>query len=273
MTSQIMLLTGCASGIGRHLAGALSRRGHRIVATDVDEEGLARAAKASAWNRNRVALHRLDVRREEDWEAALDATERAYGALDVLMNVAGFLQPACVTEIGARDVELTLDVNVKGVILGTRAAARRMTARGAGHIVNIGSLAGLSPVPGLSLYSASKFAVRGFSLSAAMELGPKGVGLTLLMPDAVDTPMLDKQVPYEEAAMTFSGSRPLTVEDIERAIVEVVLPKRPLELALPLARGLLARLATAAPAVVKGLGPSFIELGKKKQERWKQRKA
>lgn len=271
MTSQIMLLTGCASGIGRHLAGALSRHGHRVLATDVDEEGLARAA--SAWSRERVHMHRLDVRREEDWEAAFDAAERAFGAVDVLMNVAGFLQPAYVPEIGARDVALTLDVNVKGVILGTRAAAKRMLLRGSGHIVNIGSLAGLSPVPGLSVYSASKFAVRGFTLSAAMELGPKGVAVTLVMPDAVDTPMLDKQVPYEEAAMTFSGSRPLTVEDIERAVIDVVLPKRPLEVALPLARGLLARLATAAPAIVKDLGPAFVTLGKKKQERWKQHKA
>jgi len=272
MASQIMLLTGCASGIGRHLAGALSARGHRILATDVNEEGLARAAKERGWDPARVTTHRLDVRSEEAWEAALDAAERAFGGLDVLLNVAGFLQPAYVRDIAVKEMELTFDVNVIGVVLGTRAAARRMVPKGAGHVVNVGSLASLTPVPGLSIYAASKFAVRGFTLSAAMELRGTGVSVTLLMPDAVDTPMLDKQIPYEEAAMTFSGSKPLTVEDIERAIVEEVLPRRPLEVAIPASRALLARLATAAPAVVAGLAPRFVKLGRRKQERIKQQK-
>src|SRR6185295_6401487 len=111
--------------------------------------------------------------------------------------------------------------------------ARRMIPAHRGHIVNIGSLASLSPVPGLSLYVASKFAVRGFTLSAAMELREHGVSVTLIMPDAVETPMLDKQVAYKEAAMTFSGQRPLTVHDIERLIVDTVLPYKPLEAAIP----------------------------------------
>lgn len=267
-----MLLTGCASGIGRHLAGALSARGHHLVATDVNEEGLAREAEARGWDRSRVRLVRLDVRREEDWEAALDEAERAFGGAEVVMNIAGFLQPAYVQDLDAKDLALQLDVNVKGVVLGTRAAARRMLKRGSGHIVNIGSLAGLTPLPGLSIYAASKFAVRGFTLSAAFELRPRGVDVTLLMPDAVDTPMLDKQIGYEEAAMTFSGSRALTVEDIERAIVEEVLPHRPLELAIPTSRALLARLATAAPGAVQRLAPLFVKMGRKKQAQIKRDK-
>ena len=241
MASQIMLLTGCASGIGRHLAGALSARGHRIVATDLDEAALAREAEARRWDPALVKLRRLDVRSEQDWDAAVDAAVTAFGRLDVVMNIAGYLHPAYVADLTARDVDLHFDVNAKGVALGTRAAARRMIAQRAGHIVNIGSLASLAPVPGLSLYSASKFAVRGFSLAAAMELAAHGVAVTLVMPDAVETPMLDKQVAYEEAAMTFSGSRSLTVEDVERVIVETVLPGRPLEVTIPLSRGLLAR--------------------------------
>lgn len=270
MSSQTMLLTGCASGIGRHLTGVLSARGHRIVATDVNEEGLAREADARGWDRSRVTLRKLDVRREEDWEAALDAAEKALGGLDVVMNIAGYLHPAYVQDIGTKELDLQLDVNVRGVVLGTRAAARRMIPRRAGHIVTVGSLAGLTPVPGLSIYSASKFAVRGFTLSAAFELNPHGVAVTLVMPDAVDTPMLDKQIGYEEAAMTFSGSRALTVEDIEKAIVEEVLPRRPLEVAIPTSRAVLARLATAAPAAVQRLAPVFVKKGRRKQEKIKQ---
>jgi 3-oxoacyl-[acyl-carrier protein] reductase len=261
-----MLLTGSASGIGRHLTGALAARGHQVLATDVNDEALAREAKARGWDASRVHLARLDVRSHTDWEKALDAAESAFGPVDVVMNVAGVLQPAYVQDIAIETLALQLDVNVKGVVLGTRAAAKRMIPRREGHIVNIGSLASLSPVPGLSIYAASKFAVRGFTLSAAMELREHGVSVSLVMPDAVDTPMLDKQVGYEEAAMTFSGPRALTVEDIERTIVDVVLPKRPLELALPPSRAFLARFATAAPAMVQGLTPFFVKLGKKKQQ-------
>jgi 3-oxoacyl-[acyl-carrier protein] reductase len=271
MASQVMLLTGCASGMGRHLAGALSARGHSVVATDLDEVGLAREAEARGWDRARVKLRRLDVRSEQDWDAAVDAAVDAFGRLDVVMNIAGYLHPAYVADLSMRDVDLHFDVNAKGVVLGTRAAARRMIAQGSGHIVNVGSLASLAPVPGLSLYSASKFAVRGFTLAAAMELAPRGVAVTLVMPDAVETPMLDKQVAYEEAAMTFSGPRSLTVEDIERLIVETVLPERPMEVTIPLARGLLARFANTAPAVARRLAPRLLDAGKRKQARIKRR--
>ncbi|APR83459.1 short-chain dehydrogenase [Minicystis rosea] len=269
MTPKIMILTGCASGIGRHLTGVLATRGHKILATDVNEEALGREAKARGWDRARVELRKLDVRSEADWEAAFDATERAFGELDVLLNIAGYLQPAYVQDIAAKDLDLTIDVNVKGVVLGTRAAARRMIPKRTGHIVNVGSLASLTPVPGLSIYAASKFAVRGFTLSAAFELKRHGIAVTLVMPDAVDTPMLDKQIGYEEAAMTFSGPRALTVEDIEKAIVEEVLPHRPLEIALPPSRAAIARLATAAPAAVQRLAPLFVKMGRKKQEKIK----
>lgn len=267
MTTNLrMVLTGCASGIGRHLAGVLSARGHRVLATDVNEDALRREHAERGWERRGVTVARLDVRREEDWEAALDAAERSFGGLDVVFNIAGYLNPGYVVDLTAKDVDLHMDVNVKGVVYGTRAAARRMIPKRAGHIVNFGSLASLSPVPGMSLYSASKFAVRGFSLSAAMELEPHGIALTLIMPDAVETPMLDKQVAHEEAALTFSGPRALTVDDIERLVVEEVLPRRPLEVAIPHGRGLLARAANTAPATSKRIAPLLVAKGRRRQE-------
>ena len=259
---KTIVLTGGASGIGKHLAKALSARGHNVTATDIDEKGLSELVQTAS-----LKTHALDVTQPDQWETALDAAERAFGPPDVVMNVAGFLKPGFVHETDERSIHLHIDVNVKGVIFGTRAAARRMVALGRGHIVNFGSLASLAAVPGLCLYSASKFAVRGFSLAAAAELKPHGIAVTVLMPDAVQTPMLDLQVHYEEAAMTFSGSAPLTVEDIESAIVDEVLPKRPMELALPLSRAFIARVANSAPAAALLLAPKLVEKGKKAQEK------
>ena len=261
-----MVLTGCASGIGRHLTGALARDGHRLIATDLDEVALAAAAEREGWSSERVLRRKLDVRSETEWEAVLSAAESELGGLDVLFNIAGFLNAGYVTDFTQRDLDLHLDVNAKGTMLGTRAAARRMVAAGSGHIVNIGSLASLAPVPGLSLYSASKFAVRGFTLAAATELRSRGVAVTLIMPDAVETPMLDKQVGQHEAALTFSGSKALTVQDIARLILDRVLPDRPLEVTIPQGRGLLARIANTAPEVAKALAPMLEKKGRKRQD-------
>ncbi|MEW6430905.1 MAG: SDR family oxidoreductase [Myxococcota bacterium] len=263
---RVFLVTGCASGIGRHLAGAIARRGDRVLATDVNAQGLDAAAKADGWDAAQVARATLDVRDERAWEAAVARALEAFGRLDVLLNVAGYLKPGYSHQLDAAEVDRHFDINAKGVVHGVRVVGRHFVAQRAGHVVNIGSLASMAPVPGLCLYSASKFAVRGFTLAAAQELAPHGVKVTLVMPDAVQTPMLDLQVGYEEAAMTFSGSNPLTVGDIERALFEVVLPKAPLELPLPFTRGALARLSTFLPAAVVRLAPLFTKKGRARQE-------
>jgi 3-oxoacyl-[acyl-carrier protein] reductase len=269
--SDVFLVTGCASGIGRHLTRALSSLGHQVMATDVNEAGLEAAARADGWQDARVARRRLDVREQGEWEGALAATLQRFGRCEVLLNVAGYLLPGWTTEIDAAQIDRHLDINVKGVMLGVRVVGAHFAAQGKGHVINIGSLASLAPVPGLSLYSASKYAVRGFTLAAAQELAPKGVKVSLVMPDAVQTPMLDLQVDYEQAAMTFSGPRPLTVEDIERAILDEVLPNAPLELAIPFSRGAVARLATFLPAAAIKLGPLFTKKGLAAQEKRKKK--
>jgi 3-oxoacyl-[acyl-carrier protein] reductase len=270
--TDVLVLTGCASGIGLHLTSVLSGQGHRVMATDVDEAALEKRAAERGWDPARVRIRKLDVRSEGAWEETLAAAEAAFGPVDVLMNIAGVLRPGYVCDLSPADVELHLSVNVTGTVLGTSAAARRMIARRAGHIVNFGSLASLAPVPGLSLYSASKFAVRGFSLAAAIELRPQGVAVTLVMPDAVQTPMLDLQLDYEEAALTFSGPRALTVDDIARVITDTVLPRRPMEVSLPLSRALTARLANSAPELARVLEPVLARRGRQVQERIKSRK-
>jgi 3-oxoacyl-[acyl-carrier protein] reductase len=266
--SRTFLLTGAASGIGRHLAGVLSAQDN-VLATDVNATALAAAASADGWNAARVRTHTLDVRSRTDWEAALQAALSAFGRVDVLLNVAGYLKPGDVWQLDGADIDRHFDINVKGLAQGTVVLGRYFVSQKAGHIVNIGSLASLAAAPGLALYSASKFAVRGFSIASAQELAPHGVAVSLMMPDAVKTPMLDLQVDYPQAALTFSGSRALTVEDISKVLVETVLPQRPLEVTIPLGRGVLARFADALPAVAMKIGPMLSKRGLAQQEKYK----
>ncbi len=258
-------LTGCASGIGLHLADTLQRAGHSVWATDIDIEGLRQRARERAWPDERVAVRALDIADAQAWEPAYHEAVSTLGAVDVHMNIAAYLAPSWIRDADDADVDRHFDVNVKGVVYGTRQAARHMVPRRGGHIINFASLAALAPVPGLSLYSASKYAVRSYSLAAAIELRPHEVYVTTICPDAVKTPMLDIQLDREETALTFSGAQ-LRVEDISELVLTRALPRRPLQLVIPRHRGLLARIADLFPRLGMLVRPQLTARGRARQE-------
>jgi 3-oxoacyl-[acyl-carrier protein] reductase len=258
---RVAVLTGAASGIGRCLAGVLARRGYRLAACDKDLGRLQTAAREDGWPEERVRRRAFDVRDPKGFEDAIADVRSAFGRLDLMFNVAGYLRPGYAHEAAPEEVDRHLDINVKGVIHGTRAAAAAMVPQGGGHVVNIASLAGHVPVKGLGLYSASKFAVRGFSLVAAHELRPHGIYVSAVCPDAVKTPMVDLQVDYPEAAISFSNPTLLTPDEVVRVIVDDVLVRRPLEVLIPRGRGRLARLVAAFPELGLRLAPRFAARG------------
>jgi 3-oxoacyl-[acyl-carrier protein] reductase len=143
--------------------------------------------------------------------------------------------------------------------------------QGHGHIVNIASLAALAPIPGLALYSASKYAVRAFSLAAAEDLRPHGVAVTTVCPDAVKTPMFDHQMDYPEAALTFTAPKVLAVEEVSRVILGRVLERRPLLVVIPRWRGWLARLADVLPSASRVLASVLTRQGLRRQAEWRKR--
>lgn len=259
------VVTGAASGIGRATVGELDRRGWTVLATGLEEGVLARVAAEDGWS-TRVERARLDVTVWSEWEAVASRMASA-GGWDLLCNVAGWLWPGDIAEASPEVLDRHLDVNVRGVMYGTRAAAGLMVTQGRGHVVNIASLAGLSPVPGLAAYSASKFAVRGFSLSAAMELAGRGVAVTVVCPDAVQTPMLDLQKDKPHSALVFTGGRALTAQEVASCIAGRVVRDRPLEVALPGHRGWVSRLGGLAPGLMRHLEPVLRRQGERAQAR------
>jgi 3-oxoacyl-[acyl-carrier protein] reductase len=248
---------------------ALAAQGDRVLATDLREEPLASLCESGGWPRALVHPQALDVTQAESWRAAFRVANERWGGVDVLFNVAGFLTPGYVHESNLDDVGRHLDINVKGVMFGTRIAAEHMVRAGSGHIVNIASMAAFAPIPGLSLYCASKYAVRAYSLAAAIELKDKGVAVTVVCPDAVATPMLDKQKDYEEASLTFSGPRVLTPEEVATVLAGEVLDQRPMEVALPRSRKWLARVLDTFPQLAPIVSPMFLKQGAAKRERYR----
>jgi 3-oxoacyl-[acyl-carrier protein] reductase len=247
------MVSGAASGIGRHLAHKLLQLGHRVMALDIDREGLERFVKEHAEYQERLSWRVLDVRDAKGWNDAVDSTVTRFGHLDFMLNVAGFLKPGYVHEVTPELLAQHIDINTKGAMLATQAGARHMVVQGSGHVINIASIAGIAHVPGLAAYAASKHAVRGFSLSVAHELRRHGVYVSVLCPDAVETPMLTAQEEHAEARMTFGGARPLTLVEVERAVLRVM-RTRELELivAVPFSgRALMSRVVNLMPSLAR----------------------
>lgn len=260
---RVFFLTGCAGGIGSRVSQLLLSGPGRFVLTDLNTRAVAHAVQLRPQDQPRCLIAKLDVSSLRDWQSVFGKALRTFERVDVLMNIAGFLRPGYVSDLDPADIEKHVKVNVQGVMLGTHFAAAHMRKRGSGHIVNIASLAGLSPVPGLALYSGSKFAVRGFSLSAHEELREFGVSVTTVCPGAVQTPMLTLQEQYPEASLTFSGPI-LTVDRLAQAIVRA-LTDRPRELIVPASFGLTAKIVGMFPAVGGLLKGLLLRKGRRKQ--------
>ena len=245
MDPTLIVITGAASGIGFQLAHYFEKKNSPLILLDLNGARL-RALFASKSNVHLVAG---DVSKEDTWQGVIAKAKEIHLPISHLINCAGVIRPGFLSDFALSDVDYHLDINVKGSILGTTLIGREMKFQEFGHIINISSLAGLAPVSGLSLYTASKFAIRGFSLSVAGELRDFGVFVSVVCPDLVDTPMLDLQLGYpEEAKLTFSGpNKVLQPEDIVNVVINLM-QKPKLQVAVPESRGLLAKIAGAWPA-------------------------
>lgn len=175
-------ITGGARGIGRATAEAFLTRGARVSIGDLDLDEARKAAEQIG-----ASAHRLDVADTASFDAFITAAEAEHGPVDILVNNAGVMPNGAFLDMDPALDRLMMDVNVHGVLHGMRRVLPGMVDRGRGHVVNIASLAGKFPIPGLTVYNASKFAVVGLTAATRLEMAPHGVSLTAVLPSAVDT--------------------------------------------------------------------------------------
>ena len=183
------LITGAGSGIGAALGRALDAAGAHVVCTDIDEDA-AEATAATLSSRARAA--RLDVTDADAVQGAVDDVVARAGRLDLMFNNAGIVWGGDTELLTLDQWNAIIDVNLRGVVHGVAAAYPQMLSQGHGHIVNIASMAGLTAAGQVTSYVATKHAVVGLSLALRSEAVPRGVGVTVVCPAAVETPILDK---------------------------------------------------------------------------------
>ncbi|MFE7801674.1 SDR family oxidoreductase [Nocardia sp. NPDC057440] len=183
MRGKVVVITGGARGIGLATATALRTLGAKIAIGDIDET----TVKESGAARDFEFYGKLDVTDSTSFESFLDEVERTVGPVDVLINNAGIMPTGKLVDEPDQITRRILDINVYGVILGSKLGLARMLPRNRGHVINIASLAGETHIPGLATYNASKHAVLGFTDTLREEYRGSGVEFSSVLPTLTNT--------------------------------------------------------------------------------------
>jgi len=195
--NQVVMITGAGGGIGRAIAESFAEEGAILALTDVDERGLEDLVSSLKKQEIQVAPYRMDVTKEAEIARVVEEILKDFGRVDILVNNAGVSTMNWFWELTEEEWDFNMNVNAKGVWLVTKHVAPHMIQRKKGKIVNIASMAAKIGAPLLAHYSASKFAVVGFTQAAAKELAPYGINVNAVCPGFVKTPMQDREVVWE----------------------------------------------------------------------------
>ncbi|WP_018178401.1 SDR family oxidoreductase [Jongsikchunia kroppenstedtii] len=207
----VVLITGGARGIGAATASLFAAQGAKVWIGDVDHD----VAVTTAAGISRAAALPLDVTDRDSWRAAVDTVLEADGRIDVLINNAGIMPLGAFADESDATTDLILDVNVRGMLAGMRTVVPHMVARGRGHVVNVASMAGMIPIPGMVTYNASKYGALGASLAARQEYAGTGVTVSAILPAAVRTELAS-------GAPLGKGLPAVDPEDVAAAIVKTL---------------------------------------------------
>ena len=207
LANKVALISGAARGMGATEARLFAGEGAKVVIGDIlEEEGRQTEAEINEAGGECLFI-RLDVTSESDWQRAVAATAARFGKLDVLVNNAGIYRTEGIEETSEELWDLVLEINGKGVFLGTKLAIPEMRKAGGGSIINISSVAGLTGGVGSAAYRASKGAVRLFTKATAIQYAAEGIRANSVHPGVIETPMTAPNLLADEDSRRRSAAR------------------------------------------------------------------
>ena len=189
LEGKSVAMTGGGGGLGRCYGAAMAKAGASVAVADIDPQAAQATVDAIKQAGGRAIAVKSDVTKAAEFERLLDETERAFGPLDVLLNIAGMFPRVALVDMTEDTWDAVITLNLKSVYLGSRAAIRRMLPRGKGVVLSTASGTGIRGQPKGSAYSASKAGIIGFTRAVSLELKDTGVRINCFGPGATDTPL------------------------------------------------------------------------------------
>ena len=273
LENKVMVVLGAGSGIGAATALRARTEGARVILAGINQAGLTALAAKLQSDGTKILVVPTDVRRPESTAKLASLAMELHGRVDVVVNCAGVLCPGRLEKLSEETIRREVDTNFLGTVFVTQAFLPYFRRQGGGHLVHLGSLGGIAPMPGGAIYSATKFAVRGFCLALGMELRETSIKVSIVSPDSVDTPMLEREALANGSSFSFSGSL-LKPDEVASAIVRTILHPTP-EVLVPRIRGSLTKLVNLSPRLMALLYPMLNRSGERGRkaylERLKQR--
>jgi len=252
LKNKVVIVTGGSGGIGSAIVNTLSDCGANVISVYCKN-------LPTGYSDENVSWIQADLTRSEDWDKLLSFSLEEFGKIDVLINCAGLLEPGDFSSVEESQLKKMIDINFTSLLIGIQKTLTIMKKQGFGHIINIGSLGGIVPMPYSAVYSATKFALRGFSFSVAEELKGTGVSLSLITPGSVVTKMLDYEAQADNSAMSFV-SKPISPVKVADAVLKVI-RKPGVELIIPRSQSFGSKLLIFSPNIFSSLYKILHRIG------------
>jgi NAD(P)-dependent dehydrogenase (short-subunit alcohol dehydrogenase family) len=263
---RAVLVIGAAGGIGAAIAERLAGLGARVGLADIAAGALERTRARLATRGDPVRAWPVDVRDAASLARLRDAALGVFGELDAVINCAAVIHPGAVDAVPPEVAREEIATNLLGTLHVAQTFVPYFRARRRGHVILLASLGGIVPMPGGSVYAATKFGVRGLGLSLALELRGTGVRVSVVSPDSTETPMLRAEALGGGSPMSFT-SAPLRPEAVAAAVERVLRHPR-LETLVPAARGLVGRIIAFSPGTIRAFAPLLVWLGRRGRRRY-----
>lgn len=220
--NKVIVVTGGGNGIGRELVLELLRKGARVAAVDINEKALEDTALLAGSLASKLSIHVVDITDRKAVEALVSQVQKIHGSVDGLINNAGIIQPFVrLNSLEYSAIDRTMDVNFYGTLFMTKAFLPVLLRRPQAHIVNVSSMGGFLPVPGQTLYGASKAAVKLFTEGLHSELMATNVHVTIVFPGAIGTNIAVNSgvMTQEQAAKQDTGKFKTTPANVAAAMI------------------------------------------------------
>jgi NAD(P)-dependent dehydrogenase (short-subunit alcohol dehydrogenase family) len=257
--TKTAIVTGGAGGVARALVPMLINDGYRVALIDINAVGLT---KMAAEHGDHVVALPCNLTDLSALTATLEKARAAFGTLDLLINNAGVTTTGPFVDIDPASIPRDIGINLIAPLHIIHTVAPWMRSPGA--IVNTISLASITPLAGSSVYSATKFALRGFNIALHMEMKPRGIRVSGVLPGAIDTPMLLKETREGATALNFLGD-PLPPEKVTKVILRAAKEGK-VEYYIPYNERILSSFALLFPALIPTIYPWFEKMGLKRQK-------